>query len=69
MSWILELSWLWKGIGTVLLSVALCEGVAVLLCRGLKKRLGAKAAALVAAVAVVAAAAVLVCLSKTPALI
>lgn len=69
MSWILELSWLWKGIGIVLLSVALCEGVAALLCKGLKKHLGTKVAVLVAAVAAAAAAAVLVCLSKTPALI
>ncbi len=69
MRWILELSWLWKILGILFLSVLLCEGATALICKGLKKQFGAKAAVFAAVLAAVAAVVAVVCLSRIPALI
>lgn len=66
MRWIYELSWLWKLIGILILIVAICEGCAALIYKGMKKHYGVKAAVGVAIIAVILSAICIFLLARTP---
>lgn len=66
MSWIYELSWLWKSIGIFILIVAICEWCAALIYKRMKKHYGMKAVICVAFVAVILSAIYIFMLAQTP---